>query len=201
MFDLIIVGVGGQGAILASDIIGKAAVAEGLPVTGAETHGMAQRGGAVENHVRIGCQYGSMIPAGGADCMLSMEPLEALRFAKYLKPSGFVVVNTERIVPVTVYSGKTPYPGAGHDPRRTQGRLQRGKGGGLFGAGQEGGRSTGAECRNDRRRLEVPADKRRDAPAGNREVCAAQDRGGQPEGVRAWQGCLSRQATKSPTPR
>jgi indolepyruvate ferredoxin oxidoreductase beta subunit len=110
MFDLIIVGVGGQGAILASDIIGKAAVAEGLPVTGAETHGMAQRGGAVENHVRIGCQYGSLIPAGGADCMLSMEPLEALRFARYLKPSGFVVVNTERIVPVTVYSGKTPYP-------------------------------------------------------------------------------------------
>ena len=105
MFDLIIVGVGGQGAILASDIIGKAAVAEGLPVTGAETHGMAQRGGAVENHVRIGCQYGSMIPAGGADCMLSMEPLEALRFAKYLKPDGFAVVNTERIVPVTVYSG------------------------------------------------------------------------------------------------
>jgi indolepyruvate ferredoxin oxidoreductase beta subunit len=110
MFDLIIVGVGGQGAILASDIIGKAAVAEGLPVTGAETHGMAQRGGAVENHVRIGCQYGSLIPAGGADCMMSMEPLEALRFAKYLKPTGVAIVNTERIVPVTVYSGKTPYP-------------------------------------------------------------------------------------------
>lgn len=110
MFDLIIVGVGGQGAILASDIIGKAAVAEGLPVTGSETHGMAQRGGAVENHVRIGSRYGSMIPAGGADCMMSMEPIEALRFAKYLKPQGIAIVNTERIVPVTVYSGKTPYP-------------------------------------------------------------------------------------------
>ncbi|HMK48312.1 MAG TPA: indolepyruvate oxidoreductase subunit beta [Methanocella sp.] len=109
-FDLVIVGVGGQGAILASDIVGKAAVTEGLPVTASETHGMAQRGGAVENHVRIGCRYGSMIPAGGADCLMSMEPLEALRFAKYLKPDGVVVINTEKIVPVSVYSHKTPYP-------------------------------------------------------------------------------------------
>lgn len=110
MYNLVIVGVGGQGAILASDIIGKAAVFEGLPVTASETHGMAQRGGAVENHVRIGCKYGSLIPASGADCLMSMEPIEALRFARYLKPEGIAVINTERIVPVTVYSGKTPYP-------------------------------------------------------------------------------------------
>lgn len=109
-FDLVIVGVGGQGAILASDIIGKAAVAEGLPVTASETHGMAQRGGAVENHVRIGCRYGSLIPAGSADCLMSMEPLEALRFARYLKQDGVAVINTEKIVPVTVYSHKIPYP-------------------------------------------------------------------------------------------
>ena len=110
MYDLVIVGVGGQGAILASDIIGKAAVAEGLPVTGAETHGMAQRGGAVENHVRIGCRYGSLIPAGGADCVISMEPLEALRFAKFINPKGIAVINREKIVPVTVNLGKVPYP-------------------------------------------------------------------------------------------
>ncbi|WP_424356889.1 indolepyruvate oxidoreductase subunit beta [Methanocella sp. MCL-LM] len=109
-FDLVIVGVGGQGAILASDIIGKAAVAEGLPVTASETHGMAQRGGAVENHVRIGCKYGSLIPAGGADCLMSMEPLEALRFARYIKQDGVAVINTQQIVPVTVYSQKIPYP-------------------------------------------------------------------------------------------
>ena len=109
-FDLIIVGVGGQGVILASDIIGKAAVIEGLSVRSAETHGMAQRGGAVENHVRIGCKYGSLIPPGQADCIMSMEPLEALRFAKYLNPKGTAIINSEKIVPVTVNLGKVPYP-------------------------------------------------------------------------------------------
>lgn len=109
-FDLLIVGVGGQGVILASDIIGRAAVQEGLPVRCAETHGMAQRGGAVENHVRIGCKYGSLIPAGGADCLMSMEPLEALRYARFLNPKGIAVINTEKIVPVTVNLGKVPYP-------------------------------------------------------------------------------------------
>jgi len=109
-FDLLIVGVGGQGVILASDIIGRAAVMEGLSVRSAETHGMAQRGGAVENHVRIGCKYGSLIPAGGADCLMSMEPLEALRFAKYVNPKGVAVINTEKIVPVTVNLGKVQYP-------------------------------------------------------------------------------------------
>lgn len=109
-FDLLIVGVGGQGVILASDILGKAVVIEGLPVRSAETHGMAQRGGAVENHVRIGCKYRSLIPAGGADCLMSMEPLEALRYARFVKHSGVAVVNTEKIVPVTVNLGKVQYP-------------------------------------------------------------------------------------------
>lgn len=109
-YDLLIVGVGGQGVILASDIIGRAAVRQGLSVRSAETHGMAQRGGAVENHVRLGCKYGSLIPPGGADCLLSMEPLESLRFSKYLSPKGIAIVNTEKIVPVTVNTGKVPYP-------------------------------------------------------------------------------------------
>lgn len=109
-YDLVIVGVGGQGAILASDIIGRAAVSQGLPIRAAETHGMAQRGGAVENHVRIGCKYGTLIPKRGADCLMSMEPLEALRFASYVKPEGIAVINTEKIVPVTVTTGKVPYP-------------------------------------------------------------------------------------------
>jgi indolepyruvate ferredoxin oxidoreductase beta subunit len=109
-YDLLIVGVGGQGVILASDIIGRAAVAEGLPVRSAETHGMAQRGGSVENHVRIGCKYGSLIPFGGADCLMSMEPLESLRFVRYLSPKGIAVINTEKIIPVTVNTGKVQYP-------------------------------------------------------------------------------------------
>lgn len=109
-YDLLIVGVGGQGVILASDIIGRAAVAEGLSIRAAETHGMAQRGGAVENHVRIGCKYGTLIPYQGADCLMSMEPLEALRFAKYINPKGIAIINTEPIVPVTVATGKVLYP-------------------------------------------------------------------------------------------
>ena len=109
-YDLLIVGVGGQGVILASDIIGRAAVADGLSIRAAETHGMAQRGGAVENHIRIGCKYGTLIPAHGADCLMSMEPLEALRFAKYVSPKGIAIINTEPIMPVTVATGKIPYP-------------------------------------------------------------------------------------------
>jgi indolepyruvate ferredoxin oxidoreductase beta subunit len=84
LFDLVIAGVGGQGTILASDIIGKAAVKEGLPVMAAETHGMAQRGGSVVNHLRIGCELGSLIPLKSADALMALEPSEALRYIEYL---------------------------------------------------------------------------------------------------------------------
>ncbi len=109
-FDLIIAGVGGQGAILASDIIGKAAVKEKLSVRAAETHGMAQRGGSVVNHVRLGCDLGSMIPMGGADVLLALEPSEALRYLEYLSEDGLVIVNTSPVLPVTVTSGLCTYP-------------------------------------------------------------------------------------------
>lgn len=112
-FDLVIVGVGGQGAILASDIVGLAAVSSGLPVMASETHGMAQRGGSVENHVRLDCRYGSLIPAGRADAVLALEPAEALRAAEYLSPEGVVVVNTNPILPITVLSGSSGYPDVG----------------------------------------------------------------------------------------
>jgi len=110
-FDLVIAGVGGQGAILASDIIGRAAVREGFSIRAAETHGMAQRGGSVVNHIRIGCELGSMIPLGGADVLLALEPSEALRYLDYLAEDGVVIVNTEPILPVTVTSGLCTYPG------------------------------------------------------------------------------------------
>ena len=109
-FDLLITGVGGQGAILASDIIGKAAVAAGLPIRAAETHGMAQRGGSVVNHIRIGEELGSMIPRKGADLMLALEPMEAVRYLEYLKDGGVVIINTQPVLPVTVTSGLAKYP-------------------------------------------------------------------------------------------
>ncbi len=108
--DLLITGVGGQGAILASDIIGKAAVTAGLPIRAAETHGMAQRGGSVVNHIRVGNDYGSMIPKKGADLLLALEPMEAVRYLDFLKDGGIIIVNTQPIVPVTVTSGLTKYP-------------------------------------------------------------------------------------------
>ena len=108
--DLIISGVGGQGAILASDIIGKAAVLEGVPIRAAETHGMAQRGGSVVNHIRLGCELGSMIPLHGADVLLALEPAEALRYIDSLSGAGVVIVNTEPVFPITVTSGGEEYP-------------------------------------------------------------------------------------------
>lgn len=108
--DLLITGVGGQGAILASDIIGKAAVGAGLPIRAAETHGMAQRGGSVVNHIRIGEEFGSMIPKKGADIMLALEPMEAVRYLEFLKDGGIIIVNTQPIFPVTVTSGLGKYP-------------------------------------------------------------------------------------------
>ncbi|MCO5383279.1 MAG: indolepyruvate oxidoreductase subunit beta [Methanosarcina barkeri] len=109
-FDLLITGVGGQGAILASDIIGKATVAAGLPIRAAETHGMAQRGGSVVNHIRIGEDFGSMIPKKGADLMLAFEPMEAVRYLDFLKDGGVVIVNTQTVLSVTVTSGLAKYP-------------------------------------------------------------------------------------------
>ncbi|MBN2109715.1 MAG: indolepyruvate oxidoreductase subunit beta [Methanosarcinaceae archaeon] len=111
LFDLVIAGVGGQGTILASDIIGRAAVKEDMPVRAAETHGMAQRGGSVVNHIRLGCELGSMIPVKSADVLLALEPSEALRYLEYLSDDGVVIVNTDPILPVTVTSGLCTYPG------------------------------------------------------------------------------------------
>jgi len=108
--DLLITGVGGQGAILASDIIGKAAVVSGLSIRAAETHGMAQRGGSVVNHIRLGTDLGSMIPKKGADVLLALEPMEAVRYLDFLKDGGVIIVNTQPIIPVTVTSGLAKYP-------------------------------------------------------------------------------------------
>lgn len=108
--DLVIVGVGGQGVILISDVVGRAAVMAGKPVCGAETHGMAQRGGSVINHTRIGCSFSPLVALGGADVLLALEPGEALRFARYLSPEGLALVNTRPVLPATVTAGLASYP-------------------------------------------------------------------------------------------
>ncbi|RJS75737.1 indolepyruvate ferredoxin oxidoreductase subunit beta [Methanophagales archaeon] len=108
--DIVVVGVGGQGVILLSNMIGKAAVKAGYSVRGAETHGMAQRGGSVVNHIRLGCEFGPMVPVGGADVLLAFEPAEALRHAHFLSRDGIVLVNINPILPTTVTTGKARYP-------------------------------------------------------------------------------------------
>ncbi|MBQ8946132.1 MAG: indolepyruvate oxidoreductase subunit beta [Lachnospiraceae bacterium] len=111
--DILICGVGGQGTVLASKIIAAAAMEEGNTVHSAETIGMAQRGGSVTSHVRIGDGACSpLIPFGSADIILAFEPGEAVRNLKYLKKDGIVIVNTSTSRPVTASIGDSDYDGA-----------------------------------------------------------------------------------------
>ncbi len=106
-FDCIIVGVGGQGSIFASHVLGEAALREGYEAISAETHGMAQRGGTVEVHTRIGSPYGPLIPLRSADALVGLEPIECFRFARYVSPLGTVIINTHPF-PVSLHSTKYP---------------------------------------------------------------------------------------------
>lgn len=109
-FDVLIVGIGGQGTILASNVIGEACLIEGIPVRGVETHGMAQRGGSVESHVRIGGVHGPLIPPGRGDLMIALDLLEGVRYLHFLKKGGTIVANDQTVVPTPVYTGKLPMP-------------------------------------------------------------------------------------------
>ena len=109
-FDILIVGIGGQGTILASNILGEACLIENRHVKGAETHGMAQRGGSVESHIRIGGLYGPQIPPGQADLLISFDLLEALRYSHFLKKSGTMIVNRHLVLPTSVYTQKLAAP-------------------------------------------------------------------------------------------
>jgi indolepyruvate ferredoxin oxidoreductase beta subunit len=109
--NVIICGVGGQGVILISEILGNAAVRDELAVTGSEVHGMAARGGSVSSHVRIGKEaLAPTVPAGKCDILVAMEPAEALRNVSYLSPSSVVLLNTRIILPSTISLGKSTYP-------------------------------------------------------------------------------------------
>ena len=96
-YDVILAGVGGQGVISVASIIAQAVVSEGLEVRQSEVHGMAQRGGAVISHMRIsdGTISSDLVPKGGADLIIGMEPLEALRYLAYLKPDGMFLTSGE----------------------------------------------------------------------------------------------------------
>jgi indolepyruvate ferredoxin oxidoreductase beta subunit len=109
-FDILIVGIGGQGTILASNILGEACLMEGRHVKGAETHGMAQRGGSVESHIRIDGLFGPLIPPGKADLLISFDMLEALRYSHYLRPDGRMVVNRRLVLPTSVFTQKLAAP-------------------------------------------------------------------------------------------
>lgn len=109
-FDILIVGIGGQGTVLASNVLGEACIAEGKPVRSAETHGMAQRGGSVESHVRIGAEHGSLIAPGTADLLIAFDLLEALRYRHYLPKGGRVVTNSRFVPPTSVYMQNLQIP-------------------------------------------------------------------------------------------
>jgi len=110
--DIMICGVGGQGTVLASKIIAASAMEEGNRVHSAETIGMAQRGGSVTSHVRIGEEaYSPLIPRGSADILLAFEPAEAVRNLPYLKEGGIAIVNTAPTKPITESLRSTGYDG------------------------------------------------------------------------------------------
>lgn len=111
MMNIMVVGVGGQGTLLTSRIIGKTALAAGYDVKLSEVHGMAQRGGSVVTFVRYGDRvFEPVVEAGQVDVLIAFERLEALRYAHFLKKDGILVVNDARIDPMTVVTGARTYP-------------------------------------------------------------------------------------------
>jgi len=110
--DILIVGVGGQGTILASDILGAVAIAAGYEIKKTDTLGMAQRGGSVVSHVRIGEKVWSpLIKEGDVDILLAFEKLEAARWTPYLSSNALVILNDYAIPPLSVSLGTQCYPG------------------------------------------------------------------------------------------
>ena len=108
---VMIVGVGGQGSLLASKLLGNLLINEGYDVKVSEVHGMSQRGGSVVTYVRFGDKvYSPIITEGEADIVISFEKLEAARYAAFLKKDGVIVVNSQEIDPMPVIIGAAEYP-------------------------------------------------------------------------------------------
>ncbi|MDD2234012.1 MAG: indolepyruvate oxidoreductase subunit beta [Desulfitobacteriaceae bacterium] len=109
--NIMIVGVGGQGTLLASRILGAIAFKMNYDVKVSEVHGMSQRGGSVITYIKFGPKiYSPLIEKGEADIILAFEKLEALRWAEYLKDDGMIIINEQEIAPMPVVTGKAKYP-------------------------------------------------------------------------------------------
>ncbi len=108
---IVLVGVGGQGILLASEIIARTIMASGYDVKMNEIHGMAQRGGSVIAQIRLGSKVASpLVPKGTARVLVSLEKIEVMRFIDYLAPDGLAVVSDQSIIPVSASVGKVAYP-------------------------------------------------------------------------------------------
>jgi len=108
---VVLAGVGGQGILLASEIVAQAAVAAGFDVKTNEVHGMAQRGGSVIAQIRYGKEvFSPLVPKGTAKVLGALERIEILRYTDYLAKDGMAVVSDQKIVPITASTGVTPYP-------------------------------------------------------------------------------------------
>ena len=109
--NIMIVGVGGQGSLLASKLMGNLLLREGYDVKVSEVHGMSQRGGSVVTYVKYGEKvYSPIVDKGEADYIIAFECLEAARWLEYLKPGGKIVMNTQEILPMPVITGAVEYP-------------------------------------------------------------------------------------------
>ena len=120
--NIMIVGVGGQGTLLASKLLGRMLLGKGYDVKVSEVHGMSQRGGSVVTYVRYGEKvYSPIIDKGQADVILSFELLEAARWTEYLKPGGRVITNTQQVNPMPVITGAAAYPQSLEEKMRAAG--------------------------------------------------------------------------------
>lgn len=120
--NIMIVGVGGQGSLLASKLLGRLLLSKGYDVKVSEVHGMSQRGGSVVTYVRYGDKvYSPVIDEGEADVIVSFELLEAARWTSFLKADGRIITNTQKINPMPVITGTMEYPDALVDKMRSAG--------------------------------------------------------------------------------
>ncbi|MEA4965129.1 MAG: indolepyruvate oxidoreductase subunit beta [Oscillospiraceae bacterium] len=109
--NIMIVGVGGQGSLLASKLLGRMLLSKGYDIKVSEVHGMSQRGGSVVTYVRFGDKvYSPVIDKGEADCIVSFELLEAVRWTEFLRPGGKIIANAQKINPMPVITGAASYP-------------------------------------------------------------------------------------------
>lgn len=122
---IFVAGVGGQGSITATAIIGQAALASGIEACASEIHGMAQRGGVVESSVVLGDLRSPLVPDQGADVLLGMEPVEASRALRKCGPRTVVLVNTHPVIPFTVSLGREAYPDVGELLKELESRTRK----------------------------------------------------------------------------